>query len=142
MEPSYSTRTQHLLYDAMGDGLGSCSSAAWSACAFEYLRMFSQDVIRYHPVLYSAQTESLSKQQKEEINTLLKFLSHNRAARLVWPLAAVGISCSIRAQRQSRISSPCVILALVCQLLWVARSPYQQQNLIWTNRVNLQLAGC
>lgn len=104
--------------------------------------MFSQDVIRYHPILSSAQTDSLPEQQKEEINTLLKFLSHNRAARLVWPLAAVGVSCSIWAQQRSRISSPSVILALVSQLLWVARSPYQQQNLIWTNRVNLQLAGC
>lgn len=29
----------------------------WTEYEYEYLRMFSQDVIRYHPVLSSAQTE-------------------------------------------------------------------------------------
>lgn len=35
-----------------------------------------------------------------------------------------------------------VTSVLFCQLLWAARCPYQQQNLIWTNRVKLQLPGC
>lgn len=64
------------------------------------------------------------------------------AAWLIGLLAAVYPVLSVlKTKQQSRTYPPRVILVLVCQLLWVAGSPYQQQNLIWTNRVNLQLPG-